>query len=871
MNDEILREVMFQPNVLVEIRSADDNNKKQIEDIRYFMENHFDIIIAAPNEADSITPIIKEVYNSGTPIIVFDRNIHGDTYTAYHGVDNRGIGTAAAHYARHLTGANGKVIEIYGRKGSTPAIERHEGFVEQLRKEEGMTLLATGYGEWNYEDAAIVADSLLTQYPETDLIYAHNDRMAIAASETAKKHGLSPYIIGIDAAPEIGIQAVAQGVIHATFLYPTEGDKLIRTALAILKGEPYDTLSILPASSAVDSSNADILLLQNEQLKKETDKIHLLKTEVDDYWSKHSAQTVLFYATIAIVVLLFGSLFLLLRVFWQRQRHEKELLEQNRLLEEQRDLQKTLNRQLQEATQSKLVFFTNVSHDLRTPLTLISEPVEQLSTAANITPQQRTLMQIAHKNLKILRRLIDEILDFRKYENGKLQLHLRETDFDEAASEWFDSFRGIARQRNIKLLMNLPEASSIHLAIDTEKMERVFFNLMSNAFKHTPDNGTITFSYHCDDDFLTFSIADTGKGIEQEDLAHIFDRFFQVERVRPEGSGIGLSLAKAFIDLHEGNISATSQPGKGSTFTVVIPVKHLAEAPENQEKATTEHETTTELAQFEKPLSERDEEKPLLLVIDDNKDIQQLIIELLKEEYNILTAPNGQEGVRLAVKYIPDLIICDVMMPVMDGMECCRIIKAEVSTSHIPVLMLTAYAMDEQRAQGYDSGADGYLPKPFSGAVLKSRCHNLIFNRKHIKELWQTTDYRTDVSKPLAHTAPAMQSGDIDDEFYLRFLEIFRAEMSNPEINVDKLASEMGLGRSQFYRKIKALTNYSPVELIRRLRLKQARTLLTTTEKNISEIAYEVGFSTPAYFSKCYREEFGETPTELRDRLTARS
>lgn len=218
----------------------------------------------------------------------------------------------------------------------------------------------------------------------------------------------------------------------------------------------------------------------------------------------------------------------------------------------------------------------------------------------------------------------------------------------------------------------------------------------------------------------------------------------------------------------------------------------------------------------------------------------------------------------MAVKYVPDLIICDVMMPVMDGMECCRRIKNEVSTSHIPVLMLTACSMDEQRVQGYDSGADGYISKPFNSAVLKSKCSSLITNRKRIKELWQTSAGLMDRNDEKPDIAKANPKGDIDNDFYHRFLEIFNAEMGNADLNVDVIASKLGLERSQFYRKIKALTNYAPVELIRRLRLQKGRTLIISTEKTISEIAYETGFTTPAYFTKCYRDAYGQTPTEAR-------
>lgn len=864
MNDEINREIMFHEDAVVEIRSADDNNERQISDIRYFADNDFDIIIVSPNEAAALTPTIKEVYERGIPVVVFDRNINGDTYTARIGVDDEGLGRSAAHYALHMLGSEAKAIEIYGLSGSTPAEGRHKGFVGEFEAGGG-TVLAGVPGNWNKEDAVQVVDSLLTVYPDVDLIYAHNDRMAIGASEVASRRGRRDIkIIGIDAAPEIGIRAVADSVIDATFLYPTEGHRVLQTALAILKGEPYERETILPVSSAVDLSNADILLLQNDNLKQETDKMRLLKTRIDDYWEKHSSQTSLFYASIAIIVLLFGVGFLLLRAYWQRSRHQKELLAQNRLLEEERDKQKSLNSQLQDATQSKLMFFTNVSHDLRTPLTLIAEPVSQLSHADNLTASQLSLMKIADKNVKILQRLINQILDFRKYENGKLGLHLIEADINRSIRDWMESFYSIARKRDIDLRLEVSD-SPMPMAFDSEKIERVFFNLLSNAFKYTANNGKITVSYAAVDDELVLRVADTGEGISERDLGSIFDRFYQAERVHPRGSGIGLSLAKAFVELHGGTISVESTVGKGSVFTVRLPIRHVAESTAEHEKSISAADVDMELDTTESEIS-MNPDKPIVLVIDDNSDIRSMVGQLLNNEYNIITASNGKEGVRMAARYVPDLVICDVMMPVMDGMECCRRIKSEVTTSHIPVLMLTACTMDEQRIEGYDNGADGYLSKPFSSAVLLSRCASLIANRKRIKELWHANKLagETVSSQPVR-----VPSKDIDNEFYNRFLEIFKTEMGNADLSVDMIASRMGLERSQFYRKIKALTNYAPVELMRRLRLQQGHILLTSSDRTISEIAYEIGFSTPAYFTKCYREAYGVTPTETRNNISS--
>lgn len=866
MNDEINREIMFHEDAVAEIRSADDSNAKQIADIRYFVDNGFDIIIVSPNEAEALTPIIKEVYEKGIPVVIFDRNINGDTYTARIGVDDRGLGRSAAHYALHLSGKGAKAIEIYGLKGSTPAEGRHEGFVSEFEKNGGI-LLTSVASNWNKEDAEAAVDSLLEIYSDVDLIYAHNDRMAIGASEVARRHGRRDIrIIGIDAAPNIGIKAVADSVIDATFLYPTEGHRLIQTALAILKNEPYKKETILPVSSAVDLTNADILLLQNEALKEETGKMKLLKAQVDDYWAQHSSQTSLFYASIAIIVLLFGVGFLLLRAYWQRSRHQKELMARNRLLEEEKNKQTQLNEQLRIATQSKLVFFTNVSHDLRTPLTLIAEPVAQLAEAGNLTPQQSTLIRIANKNIKILQRLINQILDFRKYENGKLGLTLTETDFSRVVGDWMESFYSVARKRDIKLTLVGPaQETPVVMAIDVEKIERVFFNLLSNAFKYTPDNGSITVSYESDGDNLTFRVADTGEGISDRDLGNIFDRFYQVDRINPKGSGIGLSLAKAFVELHGGAISVESTLNVGTEFTVKLPVRHVSETVAEDDRTIVREDAGAELDNIESDFT-FDENKPLVLIIDDNRDIQKLVGELLAPDYNIIAAPNGREGVRLAARYVPDLIICDVMMPVMDGLECCRRIKEEVSTSHIPVLMLTACSLDEQRVQGYESGADGYLSKPFSTSVLKSRCASLIANRKRIKDLWQSGPFPV-VSDRKPKAMESLGTTDIDSDFYRRFLDILMKEIGNQDLNVDMIASKMGLERSQFYRKIKSLTNYAPVELIRRLRLQRGRELLLTTDRTVAEIAYETGFSTPAYFTKCYRDAYGETPSQARANL----
>lgn len=871
MNDEITREALFHDDVSVEIRSANDDNSRQIADIEYFIDNNFDAIVVAPNEAEAITPVVAKAYDAGIPVLVFDRNINGSKLSAFQGADNFAIGKAAAEYlSKHIPAGKAlKVVEIYGLKGSTPADERHRGFAEQADSLSNLTVVAVGYGNWNAPDASRVADSLLTMHPDANVVYAHNDRMAIAASEVARRKGRDVMIVGVDAAPAIGLQAVADGIIDATFMYPTEGGRLLNTALALASGQPYDSLVMLPTGKVITDENATNLILKNNELLEETGRLNRLKSQLDDYWERHSLQTTMLYVILVAAILLVGIIFLLLRAYWQNKQKSRLQARNLELMETQRDMQVQLNTTLEETTRSKLSFFTNVSHDLRTPLTLIADPLSQLAEADNLTPQQSTLLTVANKNVRILQRLINQILDFRKFESGMLKPELSENDLNACLNEWCKGFEIAAAKRHLHFSVDDKATDGLTVALDTQMIERVVFNLLSNAFKFTPENGSVTISTGLDSELVTIKISDTGKGIAADDLLEIFNRFYQVDRVHHSGSGIGLALVKAFVELHEGTIGVESEPGRGATFVVTLPLRHVdsqSEAP----RVMSITDVELEVASVDVEPVAPDPDKPTVLAIDDNADLLKLLRSVLSADFNVLTAANGADGLRLASKYVPDLIVCDMMMPVMDGLECLSRLKSEVATSHIPVLMLTAGTLDEQRMSTYESGADGFMVKPFDRRMLLSRCHNLIDNRRRLLDgrsnPVSTQSDRPSAPAPVSGSVRSIDGADIDNEFYNRFLTLFNERMGDSELSVDSIAADLGLGRSQFYRKIKALTNYSPVELMRNLRLKQSRTLLLGTDKSISEIAYQVGFSTPTYFTKCFRDFYGETPSDLRDK-----
>lgn len=865
MNNEIVREALFYDGVEVEIRTAKDNNRNQIADIKYFIDKKVDLLIVAPNEAAAITPVVEKAYRQGIPVVVIDRKILSDKYTAFVGADNYEIGKDVGQYILNRLHGKGKVLEITGLEGSTPAMERHKGLTDVLKEEPGIEITASVDGAWLQSVAGEKMDSVFQTNKNIDLVFAQNDRMAIGAYLSARQQQLEKEMlfVGIDALPgkEYGVEQIINGVLDATFIYPTGGDKVVQVAMDILEKRPYERDTKL-STALVDKTNVRVMQLQTDHITEQDGKIERLNNQVNEYLSRYSAQTMFLYACLIILLLFAALLAIIVRAYWTKNRMNMELSRQKKKLEEQRDQLISLSKQLEEATHAKLVFFTNVSHDFRTPLTLVADPVEQLLEDKALTPRQQSLLKVVHKNVHILLRLVNQILDFRKYENDKLELVRANMNLRVQLQEWSHSFQTLALKKHIHFVLEVNDDRADYLmAVDAEKMERVYFNLLSNAFKFTPENGTITVTLSTltkeeGGRYARLVVADTGSGISVQHIRHIFDRFYQID-VNHAGSGIGLALAKAFVELHGGEITADSVEGKGTVFTVDIPMTVVEEPSADlvQEPRITQQTVVEELEDMETEEQIPDENKECILIIDDNADVRDYVKSLLKEEYTVIEAPDGRAGLKKAMKYVPDAIICDVMMPVMDGLECCRKLKTELQTSHIPVMLLTACSLDEQRIQGFECGADSYISKPFNSKLLLVRLRNLMDNHKRLKQFFG--DKTTLSKEPVS---------DVDKGFVDRFRELIEENLADSELSVEDLGSKMGLSRVQLYRKIKALTNYSPNELVRIARLKKAASLLASSEKTISEITYEVGFTSPSYFTKCYKDYFGESPTDFLKR-----
>lgn len=868
MNDEILREAMFYDGVSVEIRSAGDDNRRQAEDVRYFIDKGVDLLIISANEAAPMTPIVEEAYDKGIPVILIDRKILSDKYTAYIGADNNEIGRAVGNYIASRLGGKGNVVELTGLSGSTPAMERHQGFMAAISRFPEIKLIDKADAAWERAPAEVEMDSMLRRNPKIDAVYAHNDRIAPGAYQAAKKVGREKEMVfvGIDALPGKGngLEMVLDSVLDATFIYPTNGDKVMQLAMNILEKKPFPRETVMN-TAVVDRTNAHVMQLQTTHISELDRKIETLNGRISTYLSRVATQQVVLYGSLLILLLVAGLLLVVYKSLRSKNRLNRELSEQKRLLEEQRDQLEEqrdqliqLSHQLEEATHAKLVFFTNISHDFRTPLTLVADPVEHLLADDTLNEDQRKMLSLIQRNVNILLRLVNQILDFRKYENGKMEFTPVPLDLLASFEGWNESFQEIARKKHIRFSFDsMPDADYRTLA-DVEKLERIYFNLLSNAFKFTPENGKITVrlsSWMKDGQpWLRFTVANSGTMISAEHIRSIFDRFYKID-MHHTGSGIGLALVKAFVDLHRGLIAVESDEKQGTLFTIDLP-KGDTPVPEQELIPATPLPTdavwTTEEEDHEMLY---DSSKPTVLIIDDNADIRSYVQGLLQADYTVVEAADGSEGIKKAMRFVPDLIISDVMMPGIDGIECCRRLKSELQTCHIPVILLTACSLDEQRIQGYDGGADSYISKPFSSPLLLARVRNLIDSHRRLKQFFG--DRQTLAKEDVC---------DMDKDFVERFKGLIEAKMSDSGLNVEDLGKDMGLSRVQLYRKIKSLTNYSPNELLRIARLKKASSLLASSNMTIAEVGYEVGFSSPSYFAKCYKEEFGESPTDFLKR-----
>lgn len=915
LNDELKTGEFLNDSLIVKLASSNDDNVLQNKQVNEFVDEGVDLLIISPNQLSAISKAVERAYDKGIPVILYDRKANTNKYTAFIGCDNYTIGKSMGNFIAQQLKGKGRIAEIRGLEGSSPAMERHRGFMDAIKPYPGIQVVASEAGDWKEESAIQAMKRILKKTQDFDYLFSHNDRMAWGAYVAARQMGVKRQYkyTGVDAMATEGggLELVRDGVFEATYLYPTKGDEVIALAMKILRHQPYKRDNYL-RTSIITKDNAELTLMEARDAERQSHNLKTLHRQVDQYLSEYNTQKIMliglgFFLLVCLVgaALLFRSYVVKARLNEQLAKNNEEQKRLNEELAGKNDELKRLNDEVMELTHSRLVFFTNISHELRTPLTLIADPVEMLLEDANIKGKTRELLKMVQRNAKALQQLVGSILDFRKIQNGKMELTLSRFDIVKALKVWVGDFKLTAERKKIQLHLEVSgfgdaqqesssgasrtdssSNSSAHsdLAVssfiiaDKEKLSRIVFNLLSNAMKYTPAGGDIFVSLRQEGDKFRLDVKDTGRGIAKEEAPKVFERFFQAKGTA-SGTGIGLALVKSFVELHHGEANVESELGKGADFIVVLPCKQEGEIQvihdgvdnvDNSASASVSDSNNFENESFLQYIDDDDKKsgklqqvvdehinKPTLLIIDDNNDIRQYERTLLQDDYIVLEASDGKEGLEIAKKEVPDLVICDVMMPVMDGLEFTEQLKTNVATSHIPVIMLTAKNLEEHRAEGYEHGADSYITKPFHSKVLLARIDNLLKQRKLLKNLYISS------SQTAEQQIEESQLDNRDKQFMKQLHGIIQQNLSNSEFGVEDIGKEIGLSRVQLYRKVKAMTGSSVVDLIRKSRLAKARRLLESRSMSVSEVAYEVGFSSPSYFTKCFKDEFGMLPGEV--------
>lgn len=862
MVEEMQREISFYRNydITFIVKDAHDDNDQQIKDIKELIAGGIDLLIVSPNEAQQLTSTVEEVFDKGIPVIVIDRKINSSKYTAFIGADNLSIGNEAGYFAEELLKGKGNILEITGLAGSTPAIERSKGFHDIIDRFPEIHTTKIIEGAWLEEKTRRITDSLFHTFSDFDLIFAHNDFMANAASVSVRKYNIKSYIIGVDGlnTPNGGVNMVLEGFIDGTLLYPTGGDRAIQLAFDILTGKPFEK-NINLSTYRIEKNNARTIWLQGEQVRSQQEKIDNQVNQLDSLSFSLRRQNDFLVLAYTIILLLGAMVFIVFISLRNKNRSNKALDDMNRtikmqnsLITKQRDESMNLLIVAEEAKETKIRLFTDISHEFRSVVTLITNPINSLITTVTDEPVVKKL-EIIQRSSERLSRLAEEIIKFRKIDENKYQLKFYSSNIAKFILSIVETFHQQAEFKNIKLVTEIP--LEIYAEFDLEVIEKVMCNLMSNAFKYTNEHGTITVSVKQEDSKISIKVSDTGRGIPENELPYLFNRFYNVSNSKRisenEGTGIGLALSKELIQLHNGQINVYSHENQGTVFYVTIPQFHLIIDRELYAKSVKPIGVKLD------PFQNHDKEKTVLIV-EDNPDLLDVISDIIGKAYNVTTAFNGKEGLVQAKALPPDIIVSDILMPVMDGMQMCMEIKKNPGTCHIPIILLTALDSQETTLKCFDIGADAYITKPFNEFLLLSQIKNLIDSREMLKTAYYPSVFEKDLFK----------TKDVSDkEFINKCVETIYENIENEGFNLDDLGAKMNISRSSLYRRLRGISNLKPVDFIKKVRLNYAAKLLLTKNIPVNEIAWRSGFVDPKYFSKCFFQEFQCYPKNYSERF----
>lgn len=864
MLKEMQREVSFNNEIAFYYRDAQANSQKQKEQIQELINLKVDLLIVSPHEIQPLNAILEKAYDSKIPIVLIDRRINSEKYTAFIGASNYEVGQNAGKYTVAILKGRGKVLEITGLNTASPFIDRDKGFIDIISKNKGIELIAKiNDHEANFEKKL---DSFIKKNKDLDVIFAHSDYIAKNVYQICKNNGVERKIriIGVDglSVEGMGMDMVASNQFKATVLYPTGGQEAMRTAINILEKKPFKKENTLE-STLIDSTNVKILQQQARKVieqQKEIDS-RQLKINQQILISKNQTNIILAISITLAIALILSSVFYYL--FKENKKISRKLMAQKDEISSQKNKLEKLVTQLKEATDAKFNFFTNISHELRTPLTLIIGPLEDTLVSSRLHFTLKNNLELVQRNAFRLLKLINQLMDFRKIEEGKMEINASTQVLGDFVFEISNEFKDLARKKHISLNMN-DKTAGLNIDFDRSMIDKVLFNLLSNAFKFTEENGTINITIDQDkeQENAIIEIEDNGIGMSTEDVEHAFDVFYQGHSSTFKGTGLGLALSKELIKAHNGNIIINSKKGSGTCFTITLPFKQnkgLRAIKYNDDKNLKEtHIYTTDVLphNYEKVTTKTSENLTSILIIEDNDDLNSFLSNRLEGSYEVLTAKDGNEGMNKAFDVVPDLIISDIIMPGMSGLKLAEILKNDLRTSHIPIILLTAKTSIEDQIEGMKSFADLFISKPFNLKYLEESIVSLLRNRAVLREHF--------ISE-LPSESRSNSSNKLDRKFISEFTSLIESNLANEDLSVDDIYKGLGISKIQLYRKTKALLGFSVNDYILSVRLQKAKYLLMNEDLTISEVAYKVGFSSQAYFSTVFKSKFSVTPSEFKE------
>ncbi|MCT3897449.1 substrate-binding domain-containing protein [Elizabethkingia anophelis] len=860
MNHSMEIQASLHSEVQLEIQKADGSVKKQIHDIQKMIAEKVDVIIISPIDPKSLVPFIEKAASKNIPVILLDRKINSDKYTTYIGGDNIEIGKQAANYIISDSKSEKKILEIKGDDQSSPTVERSFGF-EQVIKNNPTTQLIRSFKGFSAEQFKKTIDSLGNQ---SLYVFSFNDDYSSKAWEVARNSGLEKYIkfIGVDGlnTKDGGIQMVLDGKANATLLYPTGGAEAIETAIKIYNGISVPK-RIKLNTTIIDRMNAEIMRNQFDKIIEQQGVIENQVNAVKKQTELYSSQKTLFRYSIILLVLMFCLIAYAIYLIYAIKFKNKQLTLTNDRITIQRNQIENIANELKDSNEARVNFFTGLSHEFKTPITLILSSLESMkdsNKSKGIKPTYE--VELINRNSNRLLRLVDNLLDFRKVENQTFNLRVSKTNIYNFSYAIFRDFENEAKKRNIKFEI-LTQNKDLELFIDRNLMDKVYFNLLSNAFKFTPDNGKIEIVIQEKGNQTVIYFKDNGIGIPEKEIGNVFEAYFKASNNRKNSSGIGLHLSKQFVELHLGKIEVVSFQGTQFILTLFKGNKHFNEDQIIKETDlidadTLSKETFPEILVEEStaPSFNPNGERYSLLLIEDNADLSFFLNNKLQNEFD-MSLSDGTDAIEKTFNQIPDIIVCDVNLPEKSGFEICEILKNDLRTSHIPVIILTALDNKESYLQGLKSGVDLYLTKPFSYPILIQSVKSLLYNREKLRYY-----YTNNIGKII----DSKSFGSIEQTFVNKLNEIIKNNIDNAEFSVENLAEILNISRIQLYRKIKAIFNINVNDYINNIRLEQAKVMLQDPGFTISEIAYKTGFSSPNYFSTVFKSKFGISPNVFR-------